>query len=887
MTISFLLGPNLLALIRRLIAVYVISEAAAVIVQAFAFYTPLLQLAFLLVGGILTLLMIGLLIGIVRRTAMLLLPSRARQWRIFDDAYILKLLRTQERQVSWIWTPITMASLLIYTVSLIDYAFIRWGGVRFYSYQSYSQHLTMVTAISLVLSMFGMLAGTRFISGAKASLGGHFGVEYLPDDHWLTQRVGALADKLGLEKRPEVGVTEVYNAFAMGRRSNAIVVIGKPLIATLSEDELNAVIGHELGHVHSNDMQRMQFAEGFQRMLGNTILVISTLGIRLLAKDRAGVTIGHAVSGLFRHTVFIGTELAVKGLSRSREYVADATGAQLSSPEAMISALERVHGVAAKPTAAESRYGYLMFKGSSLGVFFSTHPTLDARVRSLRKLTTGSNPPEASEPEDEAGQFRADDISEPAPAAGSLGLTAGRTVKSGVVAVREAAGGRWKKILAGVVVLVLVAPALISYYQLDQRARDLSTSATQAANRSVAWLGSLPGGLNTTFRKLDGSDAEIAQLKTENVGLQSENRQLARNLVEVKQERASLATQAEWLPKVQRDLNFANQKIASLEQQVRQQGSVNGLNDVQQSQIKALQAEIATRKRQNDRDYEALTSLRAQNRDLEDKLASHGSGTTAGPAQPSENVDGRLAYLTENNGKLLNRIDELQKELTSLRAENGKLSASNPKPVSTSTPASENIEGRLAYLTENNSYLLNRVDELQKALDAAKKGTPTASDTANMTGELASRDQQIADLQRRNNELQSKVIQTPAPSPAEAPPTTPPAVWGAAVVDHRGRIKLVANKISDSAAVAAALEECRSDGGRDCRVIDQAYSNACLSVARVARNPGPRLDNYGIGRSSNPKSADVNAVSDCEAFTHQRCVPKFQSCSPDSLLPAR
>ena len=105
-------------------------------------------------------------------------------------------------------------------------------------------------------------------------MGGAFGVSYLAADHPLSQRVAALAKKVGLPA-PSVGVVNVINAFAMGSSSSdAAVVLGLPLIQSFSDEELDAVIGHELGHIVSNDMLRMQFAEGFQSMLGKVLGII-------------------------------------------------------------------------------------------------------------------------------------------------------------------------------------------------------------------------------------------------------------------------------------------------------------------------------------------------------------------------------------------------------------------------------------------------------------------------------------------------------------------------------------------------------------------------------------------------------------------------------------
>ncbi|TGS86025.1 protease, partial [bacterium M00.F.Ca.ET.177.01.1.1] len=70
---------------------------------------------------------------------------------------------------------------------------------------------------------------------------------------------------------------------------------------------------------------------------------------------------------------------------RAREFKADAIGAGIASPEAMIGALERVHGIPAKPTGVENRYGYLMFRGGRMGALFSTHPPLKRRTDALRR----------------------------------------------------------------------------------------------------------------------------------------------------------------------------------------------------------------------------------------------------------------------------------------------------------------------------------------------------------------------------------------------------------------------------------------------------------------------------------------------------------------------
>ena len=245
--------------------------------------------------------------------------------------------------------------------------------------------------IGLFFAAIGLLWGRRFSAAARGLVGGSFGVQYLPGDHWLTLKIHALADKLNLP-HPDVGVTDAVNAFAVGTSaSKASVVIGKPLIANLSPEELDAVIGHELGHIASGDMARMQFAEGYQSMFANVFNLLALFAGAMAAsaaKRRSEAQLanglGQVVAMVGRNVIFFSGELIVKGLSRSREFYADAIGASLASPQAMIGALDKLSRIPATATAAEHQYGYLMFKGVSLSGLFATHPTIAQRKADLK-----------------------------------------------------------------------------------------------------------------------------------------------------------------------------------------------------------------------------------------------------------------------------------------------------------------------------------------------------------------------------------------------------------------------------------------------------------------------------------------------------------------------
>lgn len=193
------------------------------------------------------------------------------------------------------------------------------------------------------------------------------GITLLKDDDPLAQRVYALAAQLGLKTRPWVGVMPHNNAYAIGSDAdNALVVIGQPLLDAVSEAEVDAIIGHELGHVANNDMRRMGLARSFQNSLVWYLGFSDTL-------QRWG-----------RWLLTWASELFVLRLSRSREYWADAVGAALTGKEHMIAALEKLHA-GQELSEFEREHARLMFRGIAAGSLFSTHPTLEERRDALQK----------------------------------------------------------------------------------------------------------------------------------------------------------------------------------------------------------------------------------------------------------------------------------------------------------------------------------------------------------------------------------------------------------------------------------------------------------------------------------------------------------------------
>ncbi len=195
------------------------------------------------------------------------------------------------------------------------------------------------------------------------------GITLLKEEDPLAQRVYTLAARLGLQTRPWVGIMPHNNAYAIGSTAdNAMVVVGQPLIDTLTEAEVDAIIGHELGHIANNDMRRMGLAHSFQNSLVWYLGFSETM-------QRWGRWLLTWVS-----------ELYVLSLSRKREYWADAFGAALTSKEHMIAALEKLCN-GPDLSDFERKEARLMFRGIAAGSMLSTHPTLEERRAALEAET--------------------------------------------------------------------------------------------------------------------------------------------------------------------------------------------------------------------------------------------------------------------------------------------------------------------------------------------------------------------------------------------------------------------------------------------------------------------------------------------------------------------
>lgn len=174
------------------------------------------------------------------------------------------------------------------------------------------------------------------------------------------------------------------NAFASGwREENSLVAITSALAENLDEQELKAVLAHELSHIRHGDI-RLTMCVG---ILSNILLLVCNNAVWLFMGNNRGGGANKARSILLilQFVLPLLTLWLQMFLSRSREYMADAGSAYLMhSPNPLISALEKIHNNYAKNDFKEidtnpTRKAAYIFSDS-----FSTHPSLQNRIRSLR-----------------------------------------------------------------------------------------------------------------------------------------------------------------------------------------------------------------------------------------------------------------------------------------------------------------------------------------------------------------------------------------------------------------------------------------------------------------------------------------------------------------------
>ena len=208
-----------------------------------------------------------------------------------------------------------------------------------------------------------------------------------PEQRWLVDTVRRLAEKAGIGM-PEVAWYEGEpNAFATGAfRDSALVAVSTGLLQSMSREEVEAVLGHEVAHIANGDMVTLTLIQG----VVNTFVVFLSRIVgfvvdRVILKNEREVGIGYYASVFVCEIVFsLLASIIVAWFSRQREFRADAGSANLlGSGRPMIAALSRLGGLApgALPQSVASS-GINNMPGFM--ALFSTHPPIEERIAALQ-----------------------------------------------------------------------------------------------------------------------------------------------------------------------------------------------------------------------------------------------------------------------------------------------------------------------------------------------------------------------------------------------------------------------------------------------------------------------------------------------------------------------
>jgi heat shock protein HtpX len=212
------------------------------------------------------------------------------------------------------------------------------------------------------------------------------------EEQWLYRTVEALAREAGIGM-PEVGVFDAAqpNAFATGwSRDEALVAVSTGLLRSMRQDEVRAVLAHEIGHVANGDMVTLALVQG---VVNTFVIAVAWVLGRIVAqavfRDSRSAYMGEfavrmvmqAILGMFAMAI-------VMWFSRYREYRADAAGAHLAGTGAMIAALQRLKGGAAMPEempASLQAFGINQGLRGGMQALFASHPPLDDRIEALQR----------------------------------------------------------------------------------------------------------------------------------------------------------------------------------------------------------------------------------------------------------------------------------------------------------------------------------------------------------------------------------------------------------------------------------------------------------------------------------------------------------------------
>jgi heat shock protein HtpX len=286
-----------------------------------------------------------------------------------------------KRMFLLIGTNIAIMVVLGLVTSLLGLnRFMGPGGLNIATLMGYSLVIGFTGAfISLLISkpMAKWSTGARVIEAPQNS-----------DEVWIVETVRKFADKAQIGM-PEVAIYEGEpNAFATGAfKNSSLVAVSTGLLQSMTKEEVEAVIGHEVAHIANGDMVTMTLIQGVM----NTFVVFLSRIVGyfvdkvILKNNSDGPGIGYYITTVVMD-ILLGfvAHMIVAWFSRHREFRADAGAARyMGQPRSMQAALARLGGLT--PGELPKSMAAMGIAGG-LGKLFSTHPPMEERIAALQNL---------------------------------------------------------------------------------------------------------------------------------------------------------------------------------------------------------------------------------------------------------------------------------------------------------------------------------------------------------------------------------------------------------------------------------------------------------------------------------------------------------------------
>src|SRR5215470_9159302 len=240
-----------------------------------------------------------------------------------------------------------------------------------------------VTGLLIMAAIFGFGGSLISLAISKWSAKRMVGAQVIevpssPTERWLVDTVRRHAEKVGIGM-PEVAIYDApeINAFATGwNKDSSLVAVSTGLLNNMSQDEAEAVLGHEVSHVANGDMVTLGLIQG---VLNTFVIFLSRIAgfvvDRVLLKNERGYGPGYWVTTIVAQLVLgLIASMIVAWFSRWREFRADAGGAAVAGRNKMIAALERLKLNQEQSTLPEQVKAFGIAGGGGLMRLMMSHP---------------------------------------------------------------------------------------------------------------------------------------------------------------------------------------------------------------------------------------------------------------------------------------------------------------------------------------------------------------------------------------------------------------------------------------------------------------------------------------------------------------------------------